>query len=441
VRVSAILDLTAPHCEENRMPARVIQGYFVGGQMRALSDLVRPALIQRKTAPGAPAPAFAGLRHGIPGAPARAGTVQRHGGNGNFEIDPVKLGLARVGGLPLAPAVLAKMEAAFGADFSAVRVHVGPQASRIGAIAFTTGNDLYFAPGQYQPDSIRGQQLIGHELTHVIQQRSGRVRMPVSGIAVVQDQALEAEADRLGRKAASMLIEMPRPKAGGCATPGTGARSKTGCGCGCGPALGAPMSATSPIQRATLNRRGATSIYVHGKGRRNAPRSNSNSRKDMTKRQIKLAFAIEHDDSRKKPRNCQGGRPSKALWGVWNGDTRPAWSVAAAALLPAACVVCGAAATDRDHIVPYRIYISDNAAQSTICDGTCHFLGVSSAEAALWSSHLPNVRPLCAACNGLKAATDRANPQNVSAPPTPAGVCPNAPLGCQGGACNADICL
>ena len=105
--------------------------------------------------------------------------------------------------------LLAKMEAAFGADLSAVRVHVGPQAARIGAVAFTTGNDLYFAPGKFQPDTVTGQQLIGHELAHVIQQRQGRVRAPVSGVAVVQDRTLEAEADRLGLIAARHIVTAP----------------------------------------------------------------------------------------------------------------------------------------------------------------------------------------------------------------------------------------
>jgi ribosomal protein S18 acetylase RimI-like enzyme len=95
------------------------------------------------------------------------------------------------------------METALGADFSNVRVYVGPQAERIGAIAFTIGSDIYLAPGRYQPDTVQGQQLLGHELAHVVQQRAGRVKSPLgSGLAVVPDQALEAEADRLGRQAA-----------------------------------------------------------------------------------------------------------------------------------------------------------------------------------------------------------------------------------------------
>jgi hypothetical protein len=109
----------------------------------------------------------------------------------------------RTGGWTLPKEVQAKMEAALGADFSDVRIHVGPEVAAIGAIAFTWGSDIHFAPGFYNPQSIQGQQLLGHELTHVLQQRAGRVRNPFgNGTAVVQDQALEAEADRMGLKAA-----------------------------------------------------------------------------------------------------------------------------------------------------------------------------------------------------------------------------------------------
>jgi len=74
------------------------------------------------------------------------------------------------------------MERSFGADFSNVRVHEGfgggvpgMDASARGAVAYTHGNDLHFAPGAYQPHSREGQQLLGHELTHVVQQRAGRI--------------------------------------------------------------------------------------------------------------------------------------------------------------------------------------------------------------------------------------------------------------------------
>jgi hypothetical protein len=214
---------------------RVIQGFFIGGAMR--SRFV-PRAAATKAQPGhaigAPPPAFAGRAAPLqarmaPGRPALvhqgAGrAAQPYGAGAAFEIDAAAVGLASSGGKPLPRAVLAKMEAAFGADFSAVRIHVGPQATRIGAIAFTMGNDLYFAPGQFQPDSVKGQQLIGHELAHVIQQRQGRVRAPASGVAVVQDMALEAEADRLGIRAASLPAPVQR-KASGWTAPGHDRRS------------------------------------------------------------------------------------------------------------------------------------------------------------------------------------------------------------------------
>lgn len=178
------------------MGARIIQGFFLGG--------ARLAPASPRPGAGRSGPASRNACAVSPsGAVLRAPVVQRFGGDESFAVDPAQVGLVRSGGAPLPGALLAKMEAAFGADFSGVRVHVGPQASRIGALAFTTGNDLYFAPGQYQPDSIKGQQLIGHELAHVIQQRQGRVRAPGGGVAEVQDRALEAEADRLGMKAAA----------------------------------------------------------------------------------------------------------------------------------------------------------------------------------------------------------------------------------------------
>jgi hypothetical protein len=156
--------------------ARVIQGYFPGGRPRLASPL---ATAQRKAAQP--------LMHG------------------NATPLPDTLGHVGRGGMgkPLPESLQQKMESFFGASFGDVRVHVGPEAPAIGALAFTLGSNIYFAPGQYDPVSPRGQQLLGHELAHVVQQRQGRVRNPYgSGIAVVQDPGLEAEADRLGQRAA-----------------------------------------------------------------------------------------------------------------------------------------------------------------------------------------------------------------------------------------------
>lgn len=119
-------------------------------------------------------------------------------------VDAFEVNLQRrSGGWALPKEVQTKMESALGGDFSDVRIHVGSEVAAIGAVAFTWGSDIHFAPGYYNPHSMQGQQLLGHELAHVLQQRAGRVRNPFgNGTAVVQDHALEAEADRLGMRAA-----------------------------------------------------------------------------------------------------------------------------------------------------------------------------------------------------------------------------------------------
>jgi len=108
-------------------------------------------------------------------------------------------------GQPLPNPLQTQMESAFNTDFSAVRIHESPHAAELGALAFTQGSEIHFAPGQYRPDDRAGQQLIGHELTHVVQQRQGRVQPTASiqGILLNDSPALENEAEQMGRQAAN----------------------------------------------------------------------------------------------------------------------------------------------------------------------------------------------------------------------------------------------
>ena len=108
------------------------------------------------------------------------------------------------GGSKLPSGVQAKMEQSFGTDFSDVRIHEGSHASAIGALGYTQGTDIHFASGQYQPHSQEGQELLGHELTHVMQQKQGRVAATTQskGVAINDDTSLEREADEMGAKAA-----------------------------------------------------------------------------------------------------------------------------------------------------------------------------------------------------------------------------------------------
>ncbi|MBD2299769.1 DUF4157 domain-containing protein [Nostoc sp. FACHB-190] len=84
-------------------------------------------------------------------------------------------------GQPLAETIKEPMEQAFGADFSGVKIHTDAQSDQmnqsIQAKAFTTGQDIFFRQGNYEPGSRGGQELIAHELTHVVQQTgSGKVQ-------------------------------------------------------------------------------------------------------------------------------------------------------------------------------------------------------------------------------------------------------------------------
>jgi hypothetical protein len=106
-------------------------------------------------------------------------------------------------GIPLPAEVRARMEAFFGADLSMVRVQIGEQALAMGCHAFAFGEHIYFAPGKFDPSTFEGMQMLGHELTHVLQQRCGRAVAPAPGQAIVlNDRLLEVEADLMGECAA-----------------------------------------------------------------------------------------------------------------------------------------------------------------------------------------------------------------------------------------------
>ncbi|MEH1940168.1 MAG: DUF4157 domain-containing protein [Nostoc sp.] len=103
---------------------------------------------------------------------------------------------ARGGGQAIADNIREPMEQAFGADFSGVKVHTDSQSDQLNrsiqARAFTTGQDVFFRQGEYNPESRGGQELLAHELTHVVQQNGGAVqRSPLSSQQLPQHPAIE----------------------------------------------------------------------------------------------------------------------------------------------------------------------------------------------------------------------------------------------------------
>jgi hypothetical protein len=101
----------------------------------------------------------------------------------------------RGGGSPLDMHTANKVGAHLGENVSDVRVHTDDTAdalaNSVAARAFTTGNDIYFAKGEYSPGS--NDKLLAHELSHVVQQRGAPTTGPLQ-VSMPGD-ALEVEAD------------------------------------------------------------------------------------------------------------------------------------------------------------------------------------------------------------------------------------------------------
>jgi hypothetical protein len=102
-------------------------------------------------------------------------------------------------GRPLSPATRARLEAQFGHDFSAVRIHAGPEAAsaarNLSAKAFTVGSHIGFSSGRYAPDTRAGHRLLSHELAHVVQQsRRGAARPTTDGRGPMESAAQQAAA-------------------------------------------------------------------------------------------------------------------------------------------------------------------------------------------------------------------------------------------------------
>ncbi len=92
-------------------------------------------------------------------------------------------------------------------DLSSVRVCVDSAPIRLGALALARGDTIHVAPPAARLSTYRRNELLGHELAHVVQQRGGRA-VPcttVGGIPLCNDPSLEEEANDLGRRFARYL--------------------------------------------------------------------------------------------------------------------------------------------------------------------------------------------------------------------------------------------
>ncbi|MGW3996450.1 eCIS core domain-containing protein [Amycolatopsis sp. NPDC004772] len=120
------------------------------------------------------------------------------------------------GGAPLDKATREDMETRFGTDFSDVRVHTDSaahdSAKSVNAQAYTVGSNIVFQRDKFDPASDSGKHMLAHELTHVVQQRSG----PVDGTDAGGGVKVSDPSDRFEREAvanADRLMSAPAPAA------------------------------------------------------------------------------------------------------------------------------------------------------------------------------------------------------------------------------------
>lgn len=114
------------------------------------------------------------------------------------EIPPIVHEVLQSPGQPLDGVTRAFFEPRFGQDFSQVRVHTdaraGESAQAVNALAYTVGKDVVFGTDQFKPNTPEGRLLLGHELTHSVQQTCNTEKSP-SRLGPVHD-AYEQEAER-----------------------------------------------------------------------------------------------------------------------------------------------------------------------------------------------------------------------------------------------------
>ncbi|WP_254565433.1 DUF4157 domain-containing protein [Oscillatoria sp. HE19RPO] len=143
------------------------------------ADTVARKVVKQISAPASSQPNSSGAvqRQAFPKPSIMRLTVQREeaidGGAASSDLES-SISQAKTGGMPLGEPIRRQMEGAFGANFSGVKVHTDNTADTLNrslsARAFTTGNNIFFKRGEYNPGSSSGKELLAHELTHTIQQ-------------------------------------------------------------------------------------------------------------------------------------------------------------------------------------------------------------------------------------------------------------------------------
>ena len=118
--------------------------------------------------------------------------------HGVTDTPPIVQDLLRSPGKPLDPviSIATAWPANDGPD--QVRIHTDPMAQEaadsINSHAFTVGNDIYFGRDQFAPNTSSGQELLGHELSHIAEQTGkGSSSLTAGAGAYVQRKSLSKD--------------------------------------------------------------------------------------------------------------------------------------------------------------------------------------------------------------------------------------------------------
>jgi hypothetical protein len=162
---------------------------------RVVQTLQSSSLEVSPSGAGGPGYADEGLARTIQRRPYSPGASSPDGGMLEGDVEQAVTS-ARSGGSPLPLPLRARMESAFEADFSGVKVHRGPAASELsgylGAKAFTVGGDIFLRDGMPDTATAGGQTLLAHELAHTVQQGAS---MPLAARQVQRQEEDEEEEE------------------------------------------------------------------------------------------------------------------------------------------------------------------------------------------------------------------------------------------------------
>lgn len=163
---------------------------LANGQVLRMSD---PGFVQRKCSHGT-------TEEQVQRKTSTSFLQKKSSDAGSTTSDAVSAGIAasRGNGSAMDAGTLGFMESRFGTDFSQVKIHNDDHAVQLSqelhAQAFTTGNDIYFNKGRYNPGSDSGKHLLAHELTHTLQQGGSRdhiARFSDTGHHIIEEAGLK----------------------------------------------------------------------------------------------------------------------------------------------------------------------------------------------------------------------------------------------------------